>query len=451
MAQHGATPRQKNGYPLAGHFPKHHLVLATGTLLIVALALLLWPDHQVEAKRSAVPLAMDLQPLFSSDIPPSPEAHDDSINNWVDIKVRSGDNLAKLFQRAGLNAQALHELTSSLADTKPLTRIYPGQTISFAVANDQLIGLRVVKSRLESIQFMRVDDGFSMELVTQRPEVRPRYVSGTISSSLFLAASDSGLPDKLVMEVANIFGGVIDFVYDVRRGDRFFVLFEEHFVDGELVGVGPILAAHFNNRGDAHSAFRYTHENGDIGYYSADGVSMRKAFLRAPLDFTRISSGFNPNRLHPIFKTSRPHRGIDYAAPTGTPVFAAGDGRVVQSGYTAANGNFVVIQHGQQYTTKYLHLNKRAVKAGSRVKQQQIIGWVGATGYATGPHLHYEFLVNGVHRNPRTILAKLPKAKSIEAKEMARFEGQISGLQLQVATYTRQTQLAAAETTNGAL
>lgn len=175
---------------------------------------------------------------------------------------------------------------------------------------------------------------------------------------------------------------------------------------------------------------------------------MRKAFLRAPLDFTRISSGFNLKRLHPIFKTNKPHRGTDYAASRGTPVYSAGDGRVVQSGYSKSNGNFVVINHGTNYTTKYLHLNKRAVKKGQKVKQKKIIGWVGSTGYATGPHLHYEFLVNGVHRNPRTILKKLPKAKSIEASEKANFVAQIKGVQLQLAAYNNHHRLATADSSS---
>jgi murein DD-endopeptidase MepM/ murein hydrolase activator NlpD len=246
------------------------------------------------------------------------------------------------------------------------------------------------------------------------------------------------------MDLANVFGGVIDFVYDVRAGDSFNILYEEDYIEGEKYSNGPILAAQFTNQGETYTAYRYVYENGDIGYYNEDGVSMRKAFLRAPVDFTRISSNFNPNRLHPIFKTSRPHRGIDYAAATGTPVYAAGDGRIVQAGYSKANGNYVVINHGEMYTTKYLHLNKRGVKRGQRVKQKQIIGWVGSTGFATGPHLHYEFLVSGVHRNPRTILKKLPKAKSIEDADKPRFLAQISGLQLQLATYNNHHQVALA-------
>ncbi len=172
---------------------------------------------------------------------------------------------------------------------------------------------------------------------------------------------------------------------------------------------------------------------------------MQKAFLRAPLDFTRISSHFNLKRLHPIFKTTRPHRGIDYAASRGTPVYAAGDGRVIQSGYNKASGNFVVLSHGSKYQTKYLHLHKRAVKKGAKVSQRQIIGWVGSTGYATGPHLHYEFLVNGVHRNPRTIYDKLPQPKTMNRAQLAEFQNQIAGLQLQLSTYAAHEQATSAD------
>ena len=163
---------------------------------------------------------------------------------------------------------------------------------------------------------------------------------------------------------------------------------------------------------------------------------MRKAFLRAPLDFTRVSSNFNPNRLHPIFKTPRPHRGVDYAASTVTPVYAAGNGKVIESGYKNSNGNYVVIRHNGRYTTKYLHLHKRSVKRGETVKQGDLIGTVGSTGYATGPHLHYEFLVNGAHTNPRTVA--LPKADPISRQEMARFIDTTAPLFTQLASFRTQ-------------
>jgi murein DD-endopeptidase MepM/ murein hydrolase activator NlpD len=237
------------------------------------------------------------------------------------------------------------------------------------------------------------------------------------------------------MELANIFGGVIDFVYDPRSGDSFNVLYEELYLDGDKIKDGRILAASFNNRDTEYPAFYYVDNSGKGGYYNEAGVSMRKAFLRAPVDFTRISSNFNPRRLHPIFKTKRPHKGIDYAAARGTPVFATGDGRVVQAGYSRANGNFLVIQHGAAFVTKYLHLHKKQVKKGRRVRQGQIIGQVGSTGYATGPHLHYEFLLNGVHRNPRTIHKKLPKASSIAKAELPGFKAALQPLQAQLAVH----------------
>lgn len=172
---------------------------------------------------------------------------------------------------------------------------------------------------------------------------------------------------------------------------------------------------------------------------------MRKDFLQTPLNFRYISSNFNPRRLHPVLKTVRAHRGIDYAADRGTPVWAAGDGRVTAAGYTKANGNYIFIQHGNNIETKYLHLDKKYVKKGDRVRQKQVIGTVGSTGYATGPHLHYEFLIDGVHRNPRTIIRKLPQAKSISAEEMPRFAQQISPLLAQLEEYHQATQLALAD------
>ncbi len=220
------------------------------------------------------------------------------------------------------------------------------------------------------------------------------------------------------------------------------MLYEERFLDGEKIGNGNILAAEFTNQKTTFSAVRYEDPNGNVHFYTPEGKSMRKAFLRAPLDFRRISSNFNPKRLHPITKTVKPHRGTDYAASRGTPVWAAGDGRVITSTYNRASGNYVVIQHGNNIQTKYLHLNKRSVNVGQRVRQRQTIGTVGSTGYSTAPHLHYEFLLNGVHRNPRTILNKLPKAKSIPSSETERFHQQTKPLLASLEQYHQQVLLA---------
>jgi murein DD-endopeptidase MepM/ murein hydrolase activator NlpD len=362
---------------------------------------------------------------------------------WAEQTVKSGDNLSLIFKRAGYNDGDLHKVISQASDGKSLGRIFPGQTIAFqADESGNLAAVRHVKSALETVTYRRGISGFDSQVEIRSPEPRETWAAGEIISSLFLAGQEAGLSQNMIMELANIFGGVIDFVQDPRKGDTIHLVYEDLYLDGEKYKDGDIIAASFTNQGKTFNAFRYTEANGDVNYYNEEGVSMRKAFLLAPVDFTRISSNFNPRRLHPIYKTSRPHRGTDYAASRGTPVYAAGDGRVYKTGYSKANGNYVFIQHGEQYVTKYLHLHKRKVKKGQRVSQSQIIGTVGSTGAATGPHLHYEFLMNGVHRNPRTIHKKLPKAKSLAAAEMPRFQQAINRASGQLAALRSDNRLA---------
>jgi murein DD-endopeptidase MepM/ murein hydrolase activator NlpD len=239
------------------------------------------------------------------------------------------------------------------------------------------------------------------------------------------------------MELVNIFGWDVDFALDIRKGDRFALLFEEHYLDGDKLRDGKILAAEFTSRGDTYRAVLFTDPQGNSQYYSPDGKSMRKAFLRSPVDFRRISSKFQPERYHPVLGKKRPHRGVDYAAKTGTPIKAAGDGKVIFRGRKGGYGNTVVLQHGGNITTLYAHMSKfrRGVSSGSRVKQGQIIGYVGATGLATGPHLHYEFRINGSHRNPLTV--KLPDAEPIPAKYKGEFMQQSRQLLAQLDLFKR--------------
>jgi murein DD-endopeptidase MepM/ murein hydrolase activator NlpD len=344
---------------------------------------------------------------------------------WNDVTVRNGDNLSLIFNRAGFSDRDVYEVTSS-EKGRALRKIFPGQLIGFtANEDDALIAVRHIESPLKQTVYSKSEGQFVSEIIRRETQTRERSVALTIDSSLFLAGDRAGLSDGIIMELAAILGGVIDFALDPRRGDEIIILFEENYLDDEKFSDGDILAASFSNNGRLVEAYRYTDSLGDTGYFDAEGVSMRKAFLKAPLDFTRVSSSFNPNRLHPIYKTKRPHRGTDYAAPRGTPVYAAGDGRVIEAGYTRANGNYLFIQHGEGFKTHYLHLNRKRVKRGDRVKQGQVIGTVGSTGAATGPHLHYEFLVNGVHRNPRTVHKILPKAKSLPDSELERFKDAI--------------------------
>lgn len=419
----------------ANKFPRKHMVAAGAIVLSVAAGLLLMPSEPVEAER--ISQAVELNVITPSvDEAPVVEEIVEPLVEWRELNVGKGDTLSDMFARANLSAGDMMKIINSGKHGKSLTRIYPGQSISYARDDSgKLIGLRHHVSRLESTEFTLTEDGIEAEKIVLTPDVFEQYKTATIDSSLFLAGQRAGLSQNQIMEVAGIFSGVIDFVLDPRKGDNFSVLYEELYLNGEKIGDGNIIAAQYNGEDGEYTAYRYSDEQGNVGYYSPDGVSMRKAFLRAPLDFTRISSSFNLRRKHPIHNKIKAHRGIDYAAPRGTPIYAAGDGRVIKAGYSKANGNYVFIQHGEQYVTKYLHLHKRKVKQGQRVKQKQIIGSVGSTGYATGPHLHYEFLVNGVHRNPRTIVDKLPKAKSIDKREMARFSEATQPVAQQFAAY----------------
>ncbi|HIE54487.1 MAG TPA: peptidase M23, partial [Chromatiaceae bacterium] len=231
----------------------------------------------------------------------------------------------------------------------------------------------------------------------------------------------AGLSDRQIMELADIFGWDIDFALELREGDQFRVLYEEQYLDGKKLRNGPILGAEFINQGKSYRAIRYTDSKGDTAYYDPDGHAKRRAFIRTPVKFSRISSRFTRKRWHPVLKKWRSHKGVDYAAPRGTPVKATGNGTVVFRGKKGGYGNVIFLRHGGKYTTVYGHLSRfaKGVKNGSKVKQGQIIGYVGSTGLATGPHLHYEFRINGIHRNPLTV--KLPKTLRLPESEMARF------------------------------
>ena len=430
----------------------HSLGVLTLTLGAVLILAGLVGSDQVEANRAPTPIAvpLDIAPSKATtdagDVYSTAQVTGEQAGynaSWRDMEVRKGDSLSMIFGRAGLNSTDLQSVLDADARSKSLRSIYPGQTVSIKVDSEgRLSEMRYARSPLETRIFTRNGEGFSVAEETRSPEVRKAFRHANLKSSLFEAGQEAGLSGRMILEFASVFGGVIDFVLDPRAGDSFSVLYEEQYLDGEKVGEGAIIAAEYVNDGKRFAAYRYTDSNGDQGYFSADGVSMRKAFMLAPLDFTRVSSNFNMRRMHPIMKVIRPHRGVDYSASTGTPVYASGDGKVTASGYSRSNGNYVYIQHDNRYMTRYLHLHKRTVKPGERVKQGQTIGTVGATGLATGPHLHYEFLVDGVHKNPRTALESLPRARTLAGKELASFRAKIAGEQTQLATYTNAWEMA---------
>lgn len=341
------------------------------------------------------------------------------LHSWQNIIIEKGDSLSRTFSRVGLSPYQVYAVMSLGKPVRPLARLQPGQLLQIALKgntdNRQLAALRLNFSPISYLEVRAENGKFRAKRVTREIETHNKTITGTIESSLFEDGLQAGLTNAQVMSLTQIFGWDIDFALDLRPGDSFKVLFEEHYFQDKKVQNGPIFAAEFTNRGRIFRAIRYTDASGDTDYYTPEGLSMRKAFLRTPVNYSRISSYFNLQRKHPILNRIRAHKGVDYAAPTGTPIKAAGDGRVAFVGRKGGYGNAIVLQHGIKYSTLYGHLSrfKRGLKIGAKIRQGEIIGYVGQTGLATGPHLHYEFLVNGIHRNPLTV--ELPQASPIPA------------------------------------
>lgn len=380
--------------------------------------------NKAAALADAVEQAIELAP------PPAAGKQDkEAAGVWQEVTVKRGDSLALIFDRLGLTQQQLHTLLEQGGAASNLKKIYPGQT--FRVMSSADNGLEKLTYRIDNLSTLEVTrngDGFDVSTSHRTPEFRTNHASGIITSNLFLAAGKAGMSDNITMELAGIFGWDIDFALDIREGDAFTVLYEEMYLDGESIGNGEIIAAEFINQGKTYQAFRYTDKSGKTDYYSLDGKSMRKTFLRTPVELARISSRFNLKRKHPILNKIRAHKGVDYAAARGTPVKATGNGKIVHRGKKGGYGNTIVIQHGSEYSTLYAHLSKYrgGLKVGSRVSQGQVIGYIGSSGLATGPHLHYEFRVNGVHRDPLRV--KLPGAEPLDGKYMSDFKSQAQAL-----------------------
>ena len=337
------------------------------------------------------------------------------------LTIQRGDTLDQLFRKHKLDIGHLATIARLDAAGKQFRKIKPGDIFEITHDQGQLISMYSALDLTSALKVDRQESGFTAEIVERPIDVRKRLAYGVIETSLFESAAGAGLSDKLIMNIAGIFAWDVDFVLDIRSGDNYYVQWEEIWQDGEFVTDGEIIAAEFNNNGRTHRAVRFIDDSGRSDYFTPDGHSVRKAFIRAPVDFTRISSNFNPRRRHPILNKIRAHRGVDYAAPRGTPIKAAGDGKVIFRGVKGGYGNTVILQHGGNITTLYAHMSRFAAKArvGSRVRQGQTIGYVGSTGLATANHLHYEYRLNGVHRNPRTV--NLPQADPIAEKYRQRF------------------------------
>jgi murein DD-endopeptidase MepM/ murein hydrolase activator NlpD len=421
---------------------------------IAGVSLLLVSQRNESKIPTAVPASAPAPELFLTAQEPVPLALPDAVDlapepalaetalappvalsaTTIDLLVGRGDTLEVLFRRNGLSIADLSAMSEVPDAREHLRRIRPGDHIEITHDEGRVATLRRELNDAEMLSLARTEIGFAATIEQRAIDIRTIGAHGVIETSLFEAGVAAGMADSVTMDMAYMFQWDIDFIQDVRVGDSFTVVYEELWRDGEKLRNGDIVAAEFINQGDVYRAARYRDPNGQSDYYTPDGRSVRKAFLRAPVEFTRISSNFNPSRRHPVLNTIRAHRGVDYAAPTGTPVIASGDGRVIARGVDGGYGNAVVLQHGGNVTTLYGHLSRfGSQRIGSRVKQGEVIGYVGRTGLATGPHLHYEYRVGGVHKNPRTV--PLPPANPVPAEYETDYEANAAPLWRQLDLY----------------
>ena len=368
-----------------------------------------------------------------------------SKEQWQTVTVKEGDNLSLIFSRLAISKNDLYQILSLGEDTQSLKRLKPGQVLRLKFEDSKVEELVHESDLTHTLKVKKTDDEFEAEIIEEKPEIKVATSVGSIQDSLFLSGQKAGLSDNVIMQMFDIFGWDIDFVLDIRKDDEFRVVYEELYKNGEKIKDGKILAAEFINQGRVFKAVRYVDFEEQPGYYSEQGKSMRKAFLRTPVNFTRISSHFNLERKHPVLNKIRAHKGVDYAAPLGTPVKSTGNGKVLFVGTKNGYGNTVIVQHGGKYTTLYAHLSRfsRGLKKGNRIEQGQTIAYVGKTGLATGPHLHYEFRVDGLHRNPLTV--DLPKSLPLPEQYMKDFIEQTKPLLTQLASLSTESRHAKSE------
>jgi murein DD-endopeptidase MepM/ murein hydrolase activator NlpD len=382
------------------------LLAATGVVAFATIA----PSSDRQAVPAKTPI-VEVLPI-RPDAVPAPKSY------YREELFQRGDTLPAFIERLGIESPH----TARLAKLRVLQQLKPGTHVSAEVSADgEPLALSFLSGRDTLVKIVAEANGL-YRVTDDRAQLYTRIAmkSGVVRSSLFAAADDAGIPDSIAMQLGDVFGGDIDFHRDLRKGDQFAVVYELHYLGGRPVRAGRLLAAEFTNN---RKTYRAVHFGG--GYYAPDGKNLRKAFLRSPLEFSRVSSGFGM-RLHPLFRTWRAHEGIDYAAPTGTRVRAVGDAVVEFAGAKGGYGNAVILRHQGQYSTMYAHLSRIAVRRGARVAQNDTIGFVGQTGYATGPHLHYEFRVAGASRNPLSVA--LPSALPVAQQDLPAFLNQAATL-----------------------
>lgn len=356
-------------------------------------------------------------------IPEVKQSNDVNMILWKQERIQRKDSVASLLDRLKINNKDKSNFLHDARKIKTMHRLVPGKTIhAQTTAKGELIALRYFSGGNEQLQIEKVEGTFKENRSPLNSETHILMKSGIIKSSLFAATDSAGIPDSVAIQIAEIFASDIDFYRDIRKKDSFKVVYEARYSSGEPAGTGRVLAVEFTNKGKTHQAVYFEANDKEKGYYTPDGKNLRRAFLRSPLKFSRISSGFTRSRYHPVLKKWRAHKGVDYAAPRGTPVRATANGSVAIIARQRGYGKLVVLKHRGRYSTAYAHLSafSKGLRKGKRVTQGDIIGYVGSTGLATGPHLHYEFRVNGVQRDPQRVV--MPAAIPLSTKNVPAFK-----------------------------
>lgn len=392
--------------------------------LIVASVLLTYELYHLFSGRKPeyTTQTLTLPKVVEKKIIDIPEPPKKDRNEWQHLSVQPGDTLSSLFKRAGISSKELQEILNKNPYAKRLTRLRPHQDIQILAKDEALVKMIVPYSKLESLVVERKNKTFVTKVQLQPTHEEDRLVTATVQGSLYTTAKRHNIPFKLIQQMSSIFNRQIDFVKDIRSGDQFTILYRAHYIEDELVNTGDVLAVTYTNRGHVFQAIRYESKEIDGDYFSPDGHSLKQAFSRYPVQFSRISSMFSLSRMHPILHYRRPHQGVDLAAPTGTPIHATGDGRIETIERHSTYGNVIKINHQNAYSSVYAHMHhfQKGLTRGSRVKRGQIIGYVGQTGLAEGPHCHYEFRVNDLPINPSTVV--LPRASSIPKNHFRQFK-----------------------------
>ncbi|HET8941954.1 MAG TPA: peptidoglycan DD-metalloendopeptidase family protein [Rudaea sp.] len=429
---------------------RHWVVVGVAFAVIAGIGVIVprWADARLDP--TAAPRV-----TLNLDIPPLPSAHDGAaasapvptIADWRTVSVKPGQTVDSIFRDAGVSGAQLHELMQDPNNAQALRYIRPGDEFAFSRDADGVLqALRFDRDDKNQVEVKFDDDGLHQNVRTHALEYRRHIAHGVLQGSLFDAAERAGMSDAMVMKLADVFKFDIDFIKDIRAGDTFTVIYDDVYRDGAYLHCGEIIAAEFVNHGHRFTAYRYTLADGSASYYSEDGRPLQKSLLRTPVKFSRISSRFSLARHHPILGYTRAHKGVDYAAPKGTPIHAAGDGVIRFRGWEHGYGRFVLIRHTGEYSTAYGHMSAfaKGLHIGSRVRQGDVIGYVGMTGLATGPHLHYEVRVFGKQRNPLTMT--MPKPQPLPATQLVAFEQHIQPLQTRIHTLDSNVALVRAAT-----